>query len=115
MQLRQHRCLHRVRGEISRLEGRHHPDAMRAALTGAGIMLRARRRVLVRLDRTVGPVVAVMCGVGDVRLAASGNHGEYRRQRREDHAQGHQKRQRMLDGECTNHASNFSRCRFPEK
>jgi len=63
MKLGQNRRLHRMRVEISRLDQRYQPEAMRAAVAvvaGAGIMLRARRRVVVRLGWPVRLMVVAV-------------------------------------------------------
>lgn len=78
-------------------------------------MLRARRRVVVRLGWPVRLMVVAGRDMNGVRLAASGNHGKYRRQRRSRHDHGQQQRQCAFDSEATDHAPNFSRCWFPVK
>ena len=118
MKLVQNRRLHRMRVKISCLDERYQPEAMRAAVAivaSGGIMLRARRRVVVRLGWPVRLMVVAVRNMNGVRLAASGNHGKYRRQRRSRHNHGQQKRECAFDSEATDHAPNSSKCRLPVK
>lgn len=91
MKLVQNRRLHRMRVEISCLDERYQPEAMRAAVAivaSGGIMLRARRRVVVRPGWPVRLMAVAVRNMNSVRLVASGNHGKYRRQRRSRHNHG---------------------------
>ena len=67
------------------------------------------------LERIVQPGDTAMGSVRGLCLNASGDHGECRRQRREDHASGEQEYQRATYYERTNHASDFSKYRSPAK
>jgi len=118
MQSRRVRRLHRMRRDMRQGREKRGVQAVHATgttLASAGIVLCARRWMMLRLTRTVRRMIAIVRRMNRLRVAGLDSKGKRRCHRRENHRQGQQQRQQACDMRGANHDQTLYQIAIPAR